>query len=657
MSAGRWIWPATELGPALATFSGRDAADAGDNPLALAVAHGFDPVPVDWAGPPNAALVRAVAPGWCRTPEGAWLLLARHRLGRVQVVTPQGRRWTGAAAAAGWLVPVRPAWADAIAQAPEVRHSRRLRAADALTPEVPVIEASCVRLNSAPTDPVRRHLRAEGVTGRLALAVLAIVAGYLVVAAQWTVAGRHLLAGDPAVSWVPLWAGLAAIAVVVRVGGQRALGELAVALGTSWKRLVAARAVGLEPDAIHRAGPGWVLGRTFEVDAAEGGAVGGSAVAVVGAVEVVVAGALLGLIPGGTPVLVALLGYLAAVIIAARLAIRRTRAWAQARAAVSARLTELVVEHRSRLVQGLPYEDTQRAQDESGAADRAARRLDALLAGWAGTVAAGWLILALGVLSVSWWSAPPSTGAAAAVLGVVLLAGSGLEALTVAGQDAVDAVVAVGQARELLAMPPPESPAVAAPTPDDELVVMARGVAVRYPDRPRCCLDGFQFGVRTGERVLLHGPSGAGKSTAVAVLADQLRPSAGVVMRRGRIVAVPQAHRNHVFGGTLAFNLLLGRGWPPTASDLDAAEDVCRALGLGGLLDTMPAGLYQLVGETGWQLSDGERVRVFAARALLQDPDLTILDESLGPLDPITAAHCRDAIANLARAVLLTHHP
>ncbi len=176
MSAGRWIWPATELGPALATFSGRDAADAGDNPLALAVAHGFDPVPVDWAGPPNAALVRAVAPGWCRTPEGAWLLLARHRLGRVQVVTPQGRRWTGAAAAAGWLVPVRPAWADAIAQAPEVRHSRRLRAADALTPEVPVIEASCVRLNSAPTDPVRRHLRAEGVTGRLALAVLAIVA-------------------------------------------------------------------------------------------------------------------------------------------------------------------------------------------------------------------------------------------------------------------------------------------------------------------------------------------------------------------------------------------------------------------------------------------------------------------------------------------------
>ena len=46
-------------------------------------------------------------------------------------------------------------------------------------------------------------------------------------------------------------------------------------------------------------------------------------------------------------------------------------------------------------------------------------------------------------------------------------------------------------------------------------------------------------------------------------------------------------------------------------ADLDEADEVCRRLGLGGLLDRMPAGLQQMVGESGWQLSHGERSRLF----------------------------------------------
>ena len=66
--------------------------------------------------------------------------------------------------------------------------------------------------------------------------------------------------------------------------------------------------------------------------------------------------------------------------------------------------------------------------------------------------------------------------------------------------------------------------------------------------------------------------------------------------------------------GTLAFNALMGRDWPPGPADLDRAERVCRALGLGPLLDRMPAGLNQMVGETGWQLSHGEKSRLYIAR-------------------------------------------
>ena len=50
----------------------------------------------------------------------------------------------------------------------------------------------------------------------------------------------------------------------------------------------------------------------------------------------------------------------------------------------------------------------------------------------------------------------------------------------------------------------------------------------------------------------------------------------------------------------------------------------------------MPAGLLQIVGETGWQLSHGERSRLYIARALLQGAAVLILDESFAALDPET---------------------
>ena len=71
----------------------------------------------------------------------------------------------------------------------------------------------------------------------------------------------------------------------------------------------------------------------------------------------------------------------------------------------------------------------------------------------------------------------------------------------------------------------------------------------------------------------------------------------------------------------------------------------------------MPAGLHQIVGETGWQLSHGERSRLFVARALLQDADLLILDESLAALDPEALRTTAQVVLDTAPSVLLIAHP
>ena len=91
---------------------------------------------------------------------------------------------------------------------------------------------------------------------------------------------------------------------------------------------------------------------------------------------------------------------------------------------------------------------------------------------------------------------------------------------------------------------------------------------------------------------------------------------------RRRVAPAPQFHENHVFTGTFAFNLLHGpRAGRRRRQDSRGRRGALRELGLGPLLERMPAGLQQMVGETGWQLSHGERSRLFIARALLQDAD------------------------------------
>ena len=183
-------------------------------------------------------------------------------------------------------------------------------------------------------------------------------------------------------------------------------------------------------------------------------------------------------------------------------------------------------------------------------------------------------------------------------------------------------------------------------------------------------LRNLSFVAPPGTVTALIGPSGGGKSTLASILTGLRHADSGLLLPHGldyqtlgaagwrkRVAAAPQFHENHVMTGTLAFNLLMGRCWPPRRDDLIEAESICNELGLGDLLERMPSGLQQIVGETGWQLSHGERSRLFIARALLQGAELIILDESFAALDPETLRKALRCVLSRGSTLLVVAHP
>ena len=68
------------------------------------------------------------------------------------------------------------------------------------------------------------------------------------------------------------------------------------------------------------------------------------------------------------------------------------------------------------------------------------------------------------------------------------------------------------------------------------------------------------------------------------------------------------------------------------------------------------AACNQSVGDAGWRLSQGERSRIFLARALLQKAEVVVLDESLAALDPENFRRCLECIVRRAATLILIAH-
>jgi ATP-binding cassette subfamily B protein len=494
---------------------------------------------------------------------------------------------------------------------------------------------------------------------------------------SWWLLGRGVLNGTIDRGWLLGWTLLLLSLIPLRLFASWTQGVTSTTVGAWLRRRLLRGALGIDREHLRQQGIGQHFGLVVESAAIESLAWSGGISAVFSLVELVLAMAVLwtgaSVLPG---VLLALSG--AVLVVLGLQYLRERRLWTKDRVALTDQLLDSMVGHRTRLAQQ-PVEQWHPSEDvaltryiqQSCAMDRSALRLTAF-------VPRAWMVVALAAL-IPTIASQPEPGRLAISMGGILLAHrslrriaaglSNLAGALVAG-EALRALVAAAPRRDLTASPSaavrlhnsgnglPESPAL-----------HARDIVFRYPKQVDPVLHGCTLSVPHGSRLLLEGASGAGKSTLAAILAGLQTPDGGLVLADGldrsvvgksgwrrRVVLAPQAHDNFLIGGSLAFNLLMGRAWPPQAADLSEAETICRELGLGDLLERLPGGLHQMVGETGWQLSQGERTRVFLARALLQDPDVLILDEALGALDPENVDRASRCVQKRARTVLAIAH-
>lgn len=144
----------------------------------------------------------------------------------------------------------------------------------------------------------------------------------------------------------------------------------------------------------------------------------------------------------------------------------------------------------------------------------------------------------------------------------------------------------------------------------------------------------FSLTVERGEFVSIVGPSGCGKTTFLNVAAGLLEPTTGAVLADGTPIDGPSPERSVVFQeyGLFPWRTVLGniRFGPEIRHERGEAserqiQDAIDLVGLGGFESSYP-----------YELSGGMRQRVGLARALVNDPDILLLDEPFGALDAIT---------------------
>lgn len=190
-----------------------------------------------------------------------------------------------------------------------------------------------------------------------------------------------------------------------------------------------------------------------------------------------------------------------------------------------------------------------------------------------------------------------------------------------------------------------------------------RNLTFSYDHRP--VLRGIDLTVEHGQTIGIVGRTGSGKSTLLLLITRAFEPPPGTIFVAGRpietipmrelrewIGMVPQ--ETFLFSESIAENIRFGRA---DATDAEV-DEVADQAGLAGDVATFSDGLRTVIGERGITLSGGQKQRTAIARALVRDPMMLILDDSLSAVDTHTEERILNALRTIrkGRTVLIVSH-
>jgi len=173
-----------------------------------------------------------------------------------------------------------------------------------------------------------------------------------------------------------------------------------------------------------------------------------------------------------------------------------------------------------------------------------------------------------------------------------------------------------------------------------------RDLNFAYNGKP--VLQNIDLQIESGKTIALVGRTGSGKSTLVSLIPRLMDAPDGSVLVDGipvRDYPLAQLRRSigfvpqetFLFSDTLAANIAFGIDEErEKRSGSMTVEDAARIAGLADDISEFPGGYEQLVGERGITLSGGQKQRTAIARAVMREPRILILDDSLSAVDTYT---------------------
>jgi ATP-binding cassette subfamily B protein len=190
------------------------------------------------------------------------------------------------------------------------------------------------------------------------------------------------------------------------------------------------------------------------------------------------------------------------------------------------------------------------------------------------------------------------------------------------------------------------------------------GVAFHFPDSEELVLHDLDLDIAPGETVAIVGATGSGKTVLTALVPRLYDPTAGRVTIDGvdtreltlpalRSVVATAFEEPTLFSMSARENLTLGRP-ESTDDEIRAAVDLAQA----DFVYDLPWGLDTRIGEQGMSLSGGQRQRLALARAVLSQPKILVLDDTLSALDVHTEALVEEALRRVlaeTTAIVVAH--